>query len=243
MADACAPTDRLMQTLRTQVPGATDDMLELQLFNVVDEFLRRTNTWQESQDIELNGSGQYDLVLPSGAAFVRMLSASYNSTPVPSASGTSTAQASLGRLSYEQYFPDGDASFHPAVTDIDTSNIFSYAVYRPDYIQIINEPTEQQPTYPFAIIMALTVSRSCLECDCGDWNLPEWMFDLFFEDWLNGVLGRMYGIPAKPWTSPTHAQFHLKKFRNKMAFRKQEAMRGLVYNVPAWRFPRVGGWT
>ena len=38
----CAPTDRIMQTLRTRVAGAADPMIELELFNTIDEFLRRT---------------------------------------------------------------------------------------------------------------------------------------------------------------------------------------------------------
>ena len=49
----CAPTDRLLQTLKVHVPGVTDDMLNLELFNVMDEFFRRTSAWQYRSDITL----------------------------------------------------------------------------------------------------------------------------------------------------------------------------------------------
>ena len=55
-----------------------------------------------------------------------------------------------------------------------------------------------------------------------------------------GRLGRLYGMPAKPWSSPPHAIYHGKRFRNHMAYRKQEAVRGFNWGQPAWRFPR--GW-
>ena len=93
------------------------------------------------------------------------------------------------------------------------------------------------------VLLALSLARRCLECDCGDWAVEEWMWDMFFQDWLDGVLSRLYGMPAKPWNSQTHAVYHAKRFRNAMAYRKQEAPRGFVWGTagPAWSFPR--GWT
>lgn len=47
---------RLMNNVRTYVPGAIDAALKLELFNTLDEFLRATNFWQEDVDFatELN---------------------------------------------------------------------------------------------------------------------------------------------------------------------------------------------
>src|SRR4029077_15832241 len=96
--------------------------------------------------------------------------------------------------------------------------------------------------YPLLAVLALSLSRSCIEADCGEWSLPDWMYDTFFQAGLNGSLGGLYGMPSKPWSAPTIAAIHARKFRNRMAYRKQEAMRGFSYAVPAWQFPR-GGWT
>ena len=49
----CEPSDRLMQTLRVYVPGVTDEMIELELFNMMDEFFRRTSAWRFESDIEM----------------------------------------------------------------------------------------------------------------------------------------------------------------------------------------------
>ena len=38
--------DRIIQNIRVHTPGALDDAIKLELFNVVDEFLRETETWR-----------------------------------------------------------------------------------------------------------------------------------------------------------------------------------------------------
>jgi hypothetical protein len=43
---------RLMNNARLRLAGATDDVLQAELFNTLDEFLKGSNTWQ--QDIEIN---------------------------------------------------------------------------------------------------------------------------------------------------------------------------------------------
>lgn len=237
MSTTCEPSDRLMQSLLVNVPGATEDILKLQLFNVVDEFFKRTMAWRYEIDVELEpGIVEYSYGLPGNSHMVRVVGATHNSMQVATAQ-SQVIQRSLGSLAPEQTFPDGDATFSPDVIDLTPSDAFTYAIYRPDYIYVSGVGTEQAK-FPLKLIMALTVTRGCLECDCGDWPFDEWMWDTYFQDWYDGVLGRMYAMPAKPWSSDKHATFHGKKFRNHMASRKQEANRGFVYNVPNWRFPR-----
>jgi hypothetical protein len=236
----CSQTDRLLQTLRVHVPGATDDLLTLELFNTMDEFLRRTNSWTFQTDVDISsGDLEYPLALPGNSEMVRVMSAAYNGAPVPSAT-SGVVQSSMGTLQPEQTFPDGDAMFSPVNIDITPPNsIFTYAVYRPGYIQITNPPTDT-PLYPFELTVALTLGVGCLECDTGEWDVPEWMYDTYFQEFTDGTLSRCYSMPAKPWRDMVLAQFHGKQFRSRMAERKQEAIRGFSYNVQAWRFPRAG---
>jgi hypothetical protein len=245
MADktSCAPTDRLLQTLKVHVPGATDPMIQLELFNVMDEFFRRTSAWRYANDIELlENTLEYDLAVPVDAVVVRAMNVGHNGIPVPAAGSTGSAvMTSLGRLAPELVFPDGDSTFDPDASDL-SGGVFSYAIYRPDYITVTTPPDEEQRKYPLNVILALSLARSCLECDCGDWALEEWMYDMFFQDWLDGTLGRLYAMPAKPWTNKDQWVYHSKRFRNAMALRKQEANRGYSYARPARpMFPR-GGW-
>jgi hypothetical protein len=47
-------------------------------------------------------------------------------------------------------------------------------------------------------------------------ELPE-LFTTWFETMLDGVLGRLYGMPAKPWSAPQLATYHGTRFRQGMA--------------------------
>jgi hypothetical protein len=216
-------------------------MLTLELFNVIDEFFRRTSAWRYYEDIALEeGSLEYGFSVPAQSVVVRLLAVTHSEVPVPSAVQVGAVQSSVGRLDSELVFPDGDSEFHPTVSDIDVSNVFSYAIYRPGYISITTAPDAEARKYPLRVCLALSVAPSCIECDCDDWDIEEWCWDTFFQAWLDGTLGRLYGMPSKPWSNPTIAVYHGRRFRNAMAYRKQEAIRGFSYNLPAWRFPR--GW-
>jgi hypothetical protein len=242
---SCAPTDRLMQTLRVEAPGAPDSAIELALFNTMDEFFRRTQAWQHPQDIMLSeGQPEYPFTLPSGATVVRAISVTHQgvnvmSSPVAGTSGGQT-RFSLGALLPDEVFPDGDAMFAPAIRSPD-SNIFTYAIYRPEYLTVTGSPDEEARKHPLQVWLALSVARSCLDCgDCSEWLSEDWMYDMFFQDWLDGTLSRLMATPAKPWTNKEMMIYHGKRFRVAMAQRKQESMRGFNWDKPMWRFP--GTW-
>lgn len=239
----CAPTDRLLQTITIEAPGATPDLISLQLFNVMDEFFRRTQTWKYQNEIQLTQDiTEYDLALPVNAAMVRVLGVSHNGVPVTSTSAAGVVQTALGRLNPDLTFPDGDSMYAPQVMDLRGDGTFTYAIYRPEYITTSFTPDAEQVKYPLLVWLILSLNKSCLECDCDDWAVEEWMWDMFFDNWLDGTLGRLMGMINKPWSNPVMASYHGKRFRNAMAFRKQEAMRNYVFGIPGWRFPR-GVWT
>ena len=239
---SCAESDRIMQTIRVTVPGVTDDLVTLQLFNVVNEFLHRTNAWQFLQDIDLElGTTNYDVPSPAGSVIIRWLGVSHKETPLVSQTAQAGAtMSSLGTLLPEQTFPDGDAAYLPAATDLNPgTGVYSYSIFRPNYISLSALPSAEDVKFPLTVALALGMDKGCLECeDCGDWGLPDHMWDQYFDDWVDGVLGRLFSMPAKPWAAPTQAVYHHKRFRNHMAFRMQEVRRGFVYGTPGWRFPR-----
>lgn len=242
VSDNCTPVDRLLQTLKVHVPGATDQMLSLEIFNTIDEFCRRTSAWRYQSEIQLDLTNtEYDMSLPVDSEFVRMLGVTLNGAPVAPAGAQGTIQSSFGLITPELTFADGDAQYDADASDL-VSGMFTYAVYRPTYITVTALPDEEQIKYPLKAVMALSIAKSCLQCDCGEWGLPEWTYNMFFQEWLDGVLGRLYQMPAKPWSDATKAVYHHKRFRNGMAFRKQEATKGFVHGSPGWHFPRMSGW-
>lgn len=236
----CAPNERLLQSLRVHVPGATDPLIELEMFNVMDEFFRRTSSWNYNSDITLvEDHYEYPLGIPANTNVVRMMGVTHQNLPVPSTVGVGVVQSSVGTLDPSELFPDGDIAVDPAESDL-SENIFTYAIYRPGYITVTSVPDAEARQYPLKAVMALTLSRSCLEVECGDWALEEWMWDMFFQDWYDGTLARLYAMPAKPWSSTPHSVYHGKRFRNHLAYRKQEGIRGFIWNQPTWRFPTRG---
>lgn len=239
----CAPTDRLLQTLRVSVPGATDDMLKISIFNTMDEFLRRTSAWKYKEDVQLLADTyEYDLAAPSTAALVRVMEATHNDVPVMN-SAEGVVQSSFGILVPELQFPDGDVLFSPFQTDTVPPGIFTFAIFQPNYISFTGLPGADGLQFPFKIVMALSVSKECLECeDYDEWGVPEWMWDMYFQDWLNGTMANLFALPAKPWTNTAQALFYGRRFRSNMAYRKQEIARGFAYNVNRGRFPKAGGW-
>lgn len=236
---SCEPADRILQTLRVSVPGATDDMLSLQLFNTMDEFFRRTNAWRDSSDIVLDfGTLQYPISVPNGSEFVRMLNVTHKDVPVQQQEDYTVAFRGLGEISSEMTFPDGDAQFAPDASNLNVG-IFSWAIFTPDYITV-TVPASTEVSYPLKVNFVLSVSKGCLEDECSQWEVPEWMWSMFFGDWLDGALARLYGMPAKPWTNQQTAVYHGRRFRNHMSYRKQESNHGFIYAPPPspWRFPR-----
>lgn len=238
---SCIPADRLLQTLKTQVPGVTDDMLNLQLYNVVDEFLRRTMAWKVIEAVDLlEDQSVYDLPMPSGAEFVRMVAVSHNGVPIPGSPVGGIVTQSIGRLIPELVFPDGDGSYAPVATDYNaTTGFYTYSVFAPEYVQITFAADEEARKFPLMVTMAAALGTRCLECECGDWPMPEWMWNMYFQVWLDGTLARFYLMPFKPWSSPKEAVIHGRKYRDKLAYHKQESARGFVYDTPNWRFPRT----
>lgn len=56
---------------------------------------------------------------------------------------------------------------------------------------------------------------------------------------FDGLLGRMYAHPAKPYSDVTAAQYHLKRFRNAIGKAAGAAKQGEI-GAQNWRFPRFG---
>jgi len=237
---ACNEMDRLLNTLRMRVPGSTDAGIQLELFNTIDEFCRRTNAWRWVTDVNLTqGQLTYPIFPPPSTALVRMLAVMQNGRPIPPAGDASSGPviSQRGRFPGDTLFPDGDAAFDPdrVVTE---GAVMRYAIYYPTYVTIDIPPSSDAVQYPLQMALAITLAGSSLECDCGDWGLEPWMFDRFFEDWLDGCQGRMFSQVAKPYTNVAAANYHLRRFRQAMAFAKQEARRGFTYSTPSWRFPQ-----
>lgn len=228
----CAHTDPLLTTIKVRTPGVTDDMINLELFNTVNEFCRRTNAWRfETSVLLAQDTQEYPLPLPPDTALVRAIGVNHNDFPV------APVQAGTGAPSQGRALTAWPAELY---AEPQASSVFRYAIVIPTTLVISAPPSVEAQEQPLFVVAAITLAQSALQSDCGDWSVPEWMWDMYFEDWLDGCLSRLLSMPAKPWANLPLAQYHGKRFRSALAFRRQEARRGFAYDVPAWRFP-IGG--
>lgn len=68
---------------------------------------------------------------------------------------------------------------------------------------------------------------------------PAWVLNKYGNDILDGVVGRMMGQIAKPYSSPTLAPVYLRNFKQGTNKARAEAMHGNVYRGQNWRFPQT----
>lgn len=67
-------------------------------------------------------------------------------------------------------------------------------------------------------------------------NLPGDLFGNRFQGMLDGTLYRLYGQPAKPWTSERLAGYHGRRYNSAINAAKAAAL-GAHSNQAGWRFP------
>ena len=70
-------------------------------------------------------------------------------------------------------------------------------------------------------------------------DLPQHMWTQWFETILDGVLGRLYALPAKPWSNGQLAQYHGTRFRQGLNRARDIAARGYSNQQPNWAFPVI----
>lgn len=70
-------------------------------------------------------------------------------------------------------------------------------------------------------------------------TLPDFSYSKHYDALLDGVLGRLYGHPAKPYSNPVLAEYHLRRFRDAIATAAAEQKQG-GFAGQNWQFPRFG---
>lgn len=83
---AAAQIQRLFNNARSKLPGAIDDMLKLELFNVLNEFYTNSNIWQEDVSVPVtSATATYTVtpIVPDTQSIITRLMWIYNSAGVP----------------------------------------------------------------------------------------------------------------------------------------------------------------
>ena len=99
-----ADITRLFNNARTRLPGATDGVLQLELFNTMDEFFKKSNVWNEDIDTPIGGKDPANTiyyVTPSTASLIDKLLWVYEvptSTSIGRGAGIGASMSTPGEL-------------------------------------------------------------------------------------------------------------------------------------------------
>jgi len=69
-------------------------------------------------------------------------------------------------------------------------------------------------------------------------RFPQWVSDTYGDSIADGIVGRMAAQPAKPFSSPNHAQFYWKKFKQAAQMARINTNRQNLVGGQAWQYPR-----
>jgi hypothetical protein len=97
------------------------------------------------------------------------------------------------------------------------------------YLDLGRDPDEKDLHTPVFVMLRLAPLRTN---DVASY-LPGNLWAQHHQLLLDGVLGRMMAQPAKPYSSPKLAEYHLRRFRNAL----QEVRVATTGGGTAWRFP------
>lgn len=68
---------------------------------------------------------------------------------------------------------------------------------------------------------------------------PDWALSLYFDEIMDGVLGRSMSQVAKPYSNERMAIYHTRRFRSGVARAKVEWQHKYVYRGQNWFFPQA----
>jgi len=189
-----ALTDRLMDNLRVNLPGAIDNMIKMELWNTINDACREGHIWRETIDVPLTVDDNL-----------------YNPAP----EGTEVVYA-----------------FGVSHASMDVSGI----VFSNGTLVLPRSPSLAEVETPLFMDAALTPAME-VGADI-EGLIPADMWSKHHQMWVEGVTGRMMGHPAKPYSNPSLAAYHLRAYKGLLARAAKEVRTGGRIGAQAWRFPR-----
>ena len=100
----------------------------------------------------------------------------------------------------------------------------------PDTMEVWPTPEMYEDTLRVRVALIPTVDAT---------EFPNVSLAKHYEALLDGVLGRLYAHPAKPYSNPTLGEYHLRRFRNAIGVAAAEFKQG-GFAGQNWTYPRYG---
>lgn len=202
-----------LKDILPQTPGASRAVAKRELLLACREFFEQSAAWREVLDpLNVVPTDEVftmtDHVTDANSEVTKILSVEYRGRPL----------RPLSRRPPGEY--------------LEATSPSSYYVVEPDEIhlwpriQADAEIVTDALTVQVALIPVLTATV-----------LPDVAEKLYYDAIRDGLLGRMYSHPAKPYSNPTLGTYHLQRFQAAIG---KYAARAKAGNGPSWTFPQFG---
>lgn len=208
---ANSPTlDRILDNIRVGLPGALDDAIAREFFEVMGDFCDFSNIWREMIPITTQPDQKCYFVTPSAGFPNRLIGIG-----LPASN------------------PNDDGTDPPSTIAHGSSAVVGFMTI-PGTIELLHTPTVSQE---LIVELGLTVSDPLARN--GFPLVPEWILTKYRQYIIAGVMGRMMSQLAKPYSNPQMALVRLKQFNAGKSVARVEAMQHNTYRAQAWRFPQT----
>lgn len=208
-------TGRLLNAVRSVVPGALDNQIQAVMFDILDEFFQFTNVWQETIPVQAVVNQQHYDLIPTGVCdIIRLMVVWVHDDPQGNAAPDSSTQ-------------DNRLFKRPIAADM--------AI--PGELRILM-PISSLPFPEFTF--HAVVSKKCADPTDSNGNpeMPRWILTKYRRDFVDGIAGQLMAQPAKTYSNQTMAVYHKRRWRNAMTGARIEVNRFNTYGAQAWRFPQ-----
>lgn len=199
--------EQFMVQARIKLLGASDSGIKSEMYEVLKEFFKDTNSWTGHQYLNVTTGVQKYLLTPDDG----------------------------GRILRLDYVCDGDkspvAAFMPHFGVLHVRQGINVSTVVPAQ----GPPYPNLATSPWQVWYTETIKLPTTRDEFP--NCPPWVLSIYSECILDGVLGRMMAQEDKSYSSDSKALYHLKRFRSQMVEARVAARRQNTFGAQNWRFP------
>lgn len=196
--------------LRVKVAGLTLDVAELEIKAAIREFYNKSGLWVET----LEGLGT---------------TAAVNTLDLSAAAVLDGHDATVLYVGYIKY----DSLYLKAQHQLDSTLVGStptqFYMNQAGVARLIPTPAATVAN----IIKAEVILAPAFTTDVA----PDDAGNVWFDEILDGILGKIYLHPGKLYTNPASAQYHLRRFRQGIATARDTARRRYTRTENSWVFP------
>jgi len=205
-----ASLDGWMDTLRTRLPGADDNVINLELRNAIREFCTQSGAFLKRVELALKQDKN-----------------EYNLNPQPE-----------GNVLWVHQIYSAKGFEYVLVDDERLARVGMNRAYcpSPGTIQISPTPDADADKKDGLVVWVGMVPNF----NIVNLTVPDEFETAWFDHILDGALFRMHSQHKRPWTNPLSAQYHAKRFRNGMAQARDVTRRRFSNAESSFLFPPWG---